>query len=472
MLQSENDPKSIPLIALTVVLTLAAGFIIAKFSYVVAGAIVLGIIIAVVSFISGELALYLLIFSMLLSPQFMIGGVGGETVRGRGITLRLDDFLLVIMGLGWFLKTSVRKDLGLFLKTPLNGPIFYYFLACAVSTLFGFMMGRVKGGAGFFFVIKYFEYFIVYFMAVNYLKSREQIERFTNIMLIVCFIVCIVAISQIPSGVRVSAPFEGPEGEPNTLGGYLVLMLSVLLGLRLAGYGKWMAKTFFWILLLFILVALAATLSRASWLAMVPMFIVLFAFSKRKLLISGCILAILIAAPFIVPETVKDRVLYTFKQRPESGQMMVGGVRIDTSTSERLQSWKIVLTNDFKRHPVIGFGVTGYRFLDAQYARVLAETGLVGLIAFLFLIGSIFRVSVRAYREASDPLYSGLTLGFLGGFAGLLTHALGANTFIIVRIMEPFWFLTAMIVMIPALEKRERKEEHEGLKARAVSGQH
>jgi hypothetical protein len=43
-------------------------------------------------------------------------------------------------------------------------------------------------------------------------------------------------------------------------------------------------------------------------------------------------------------------------------------------------------------------------------------------------------------------------MGFMAGFIGLLVHAVGANTFIIVRIMEPFWFVLAMVVMIPELE--------------------
>jgi hypothetical protein len=39
-------------------------------------------------------------------------------------------------------------------------------------------------------------------------------------------------------------------------------------------------------------------------------------------------------------------------------------------------------------------------------------------------------------------------MGFLAGFIGLLFHAIGANTFIIVRIMEPFWFMAAMVLMV------------------------
>ena len=201
------------------------------------------------------------------------------------MTLRLDDFLLLIIGFSWFLSTAVNKERGLFLKTPLNRYIAYYFLACLVSTLIGYMMGRVKGMAGIFFVLKYFEYYIVYFMAVNYLKEKKQMERLVWTMLIVCLIVCAIAIYQIPSGIRVSAPFEGPEGEPNTLGGYLVLILSLVLGLLFSNYGTKKQKIFFGVLIFFILPTLAATQSRSSWLALVPMLLALIWFSKRKLVV-------------------------------------------------------------------------------------------------------------------------------------------------------------------------------------------
>jgi hypothetical protein len=43
-------------------------------------------------------------------------------------------------------------------------------------------------------------------------------------------------------------------------------------------------------------------------------------------------------------------------------------------------------------------------------------------------------------------------MGFLAGFVGLLFHAVGSNSFIIVRIMEPFWFVLAMVIMMPRLD--------------------
>ena len=47
----------------------------------------------------------------------------------------------------------------------------------------------------------------------------------------------------------------------------------------------------------------------------------------------------------------------------------------------------------------------------------------------------------------------GHALGFLAFTVGLLTHAIGANAFIIIGIMEPFWFFTGIIVMLPQLPR-------------------
>jgi hypothetical protein len=451
---NEVNKNALVLIAIISVLTVSTGLFISQVTIHTSLISVIGILIAIVCFVNTEIALYILIIAMLLGPQFIAGGSPEiAAARGRDVTLRMDDFLLLVIGASWFAKTAIKKELGLFLRTPLNRPIAYYFIACVVATLLGVMMGRVKPAAGFFFVMKYFEYFIIYFMAVNHLREKKQIERFVLTMLLVCFVVCIIGMMQIPSGARVSAPFEGREGEPNTLGGYLVLMLSVTLGFLLTG-GLSKFTPFFYVLVPSILVTLAATLSRSSWLALVPMAITLLYFSKRKMVIVITLLLFLLASPFIFPKTVLDRAVYTVGQQKEVGQIQIGKVRIDTSTSARIESWKNVLFRDFFRNAIFGYGVTGYAFMDAQYPRVLIETGILGFIAFILLLRAIFKNAVHAYRLTDDPTLNGLALGYLAGFMALLVHGIGANTFIIVRIMEPFWFLTAMIIMIPVLHQK------------------
>ena len=139
------------------------------------------------------------------------------------MTLRFEDFLLIVISLSWLAKNALYKELGLFLKTPLNRAIIAYVLVCLIATGFGIMNGRVDAKTGILFVLKYVEYFIIFFMMVNHVKDFEQLKRFIFCLFLTCFITSIIGILQIPSGLRVSAPFEGETGEPNTLGGLFIV---------------------------------------------------------------------------------------------------------------------------------------------------------------------------------------------------------------------------------------------------------
>src|SRR5207247_7519481 len=83
---------------------------------------------------------------------------------------------------------------------------------------------------------------------------------------------------------------------------------------------------------------------------------------------------------------------------------------------------------------------------------VLVETGVVGLLVFAWLMIVLLRNGMAVLRSRGDPTERGLVLGFVAGFVGLLTHAIGANTFIIVRVMEPFWFFAGVVMMLPVLQ--------------------
>jgi O-antigen ligase len=419
-------------------------------------AVAAGIILFVVSFVSSQIALYILIFSMLLGPEIIIGETGGATL-GRGITLRLDDFILLIIGFGWLARMAIHKTLGFFLKTPLNKPIAFYIVAALISTLIGALMGRVDLKTGFLFVLKYFEYIIIYFMVVNHVQDKKQIHQFLWALLIACVIVSILGIAQIPGGERVSAPFEGEAGEPNTFGGYLVFMMAITIGLSLAA-NTWRDRILYGGIAILAFIPFLFTQSRASYVAFFPMLLVFAWLSeKRKLIIMG-LLFLAVLLPTISPKVVKERVSYTFTQQAQSDQIQIGNMRLDTSTSARLISWQDAL-RDTTKHPIFGFGITGYGFVDAQYPRVLVETGIIGLFSFMLLLLAILKYGVTIFRGTSDALYKGLSMGFLAGFIALLVHAVGANTFIIVRVMEPFWFVLAMVLMIRELEQSRSVED-------------
>jgi O-antigen ligase len=443
--------RSFIILILFTVISLLAAFSISQYSPLIILAGVLSLAIFTVSFIKFEYGLYILIFSMLLSPEIIIGQTA-ESASGRGLTLRFEDFLMIIIGFSWFAKNAVYKELGLFLRTPLNKPILFYVLACLLSTGFGIMTGRVGVKTGTLFVVKYIEFFIVFFMMVNHVKNTDQIKRFVFCLFLTCFIVSIVGIFQIPAGGRVSAPFEGKVGEPNTFGGYLLFIGALASGLLMRVEAKRFKKAL-WILIICIIPPFLFTQSRSSYFALIPVVFVFGILTRRKIIFLGLIIASLLISPLFLPTVVKERIMFTFKQPEESGQIAIGDIRLDTSTSARLTSWKSAL-QAWLKHPILGYGVTGYRFIDAQYPRVLVETGILGLMAFFYLLFMIFRLAFHNVRELKSPYYKGLSIGFLAGYIGLLVHAIGANTFIIVRIMEPFWFFAGIITVLPTLEQQ------------------
>jgi O-antigen ligase len=177
-------------------------------------------------------------------------------------------------------------------------------------------------------------------------------------------------------------------------------------------------------------------------------------------IITGLLAAALLLSPLFLPSSVKDRILFTFTQEKTSDQVQIGGLHLDTSTSARILNFKSLL-QDLPKHPLLGYGITGYPFIDAQYPKVLIETGVLGLVAFFYLLYSIFKMAIKHMNVVKTPYFKGLAIGFLAGYIGLLFHAIGANTFIIVRIMEPFWFFAGIIAVLPALERQSVTQPQE-----------
>ncbi|ODS31249.1 MAG: lipid A core O-antigen ligase related enzyme [Candidatus Scalindua rubra] len=427
------------------------GFAITKVTPILVLAAAFGIMIFIVSFVWPPIALYLLVFSMLLSPEF-----GQRETQGEGFTIRLDDMLLVVLSFSWFARSAIKKELGIFPKTPLNRGIAAYILICFFSTVMGGIYGKINI-IGLMFVLKYFEYFIVFYMVVNFIRTEEQIKIFVILLLITCAITCFIAISQIPGGGRVSAPFEGQSGEPGTLGGYLVLMLSISMGLFLTSESR-RVKILLSGLIVINIISIMATESRASWMGLPFMYLCFIILSKRKLLLIGTLIILIAISPFILPENVKKRYSGTFKT--ERGfQAKIGGTNLalDSSATLRVLSWQGIL-RDIRFHPIFGYGITGYWFIDAQYFRTLIELGIVGLSIFIYLLYQIFRFLLQAYHIASDNFGKGLAMGVFAGFVSLLLHGIGSNTFIIVRIMEPFWFLMGLVVVLYYIEKDKQKQ--------------
>src|SRR3989475_4332951 len=285
MRQGYSGPAAAPVLGnvLMVAIVVAAAYALsqgltrASFGYTM-GALAAITLFALV-FVRTDFGLYVVVFSMLLSPEF--GASGAGIAEGRTIIVRSEDFILIVIGLAWLAKTAVNKELGIVAKTPLNRPILFYVVANIVATLLGYLMGNVNGMSGFFYVLKYVEYFVVYYMVVNNVEDRDHARRLVIAAFLTAAIVSVVGIAQIPSGERVSAPFEGEIGEPNTFGGYLLFMIAIAAGVALETH-RLRLRAMCVALIGLMTLPFAFTLSRASYLGVVPAFLVLAWFTRQR----------------------------------------------------------------------------------------------------------------------------------------------------------------------------------------------
>ena len=460
---------------LLIIMGIVMAFIMSTMEMTNALALGLGVLMFVLAFLKIEYALYFLIFSMLLSPEITFGAMDEQGVSGgRTVVVRLDDLFLILIAFGWLAKSALDKNVGLITQSPINNKIYAYTTVFVFATAAGILYGDVEGLLGVFNVLKYIEYFLLYFLVLNNIQSEKRARRLIRAALITSFIIAVYAIIQIPSGTRVSAPFEGKGGEPNTLGGYMLLMMSLSMGLFLET-GNIYKRGMYALLSVVCLIALFYTESRSSYIGLLLSVIILtLLVKKRNILLFGAVLFVVFSS-VILPSRVMERITYTFKaekEKIELFQSMDDSERkFDSSTEARLQSWQEAW-DGWKRYPILGWGVTGFTFMDTQYMKILVETGALGMLTFIMLMSSIGKNARKTinYTKGKDEFYRGISIGYFAGFIGLLGHALGTNTFIIIRIMEPFWLITAIVMSIPNIlpeskegDKPEEIQDKEGL---------
>lgn len=445
-------------IALTLISSTLAAFVLGKLTNTVPFvllAVIVGSIAAFITFLKPANGLLLIVFAMLLSPEIPL-----MQMPGRAVVIRIDDIIIVMVFLAWLANTAVDKNWKGFEKTPLDLPILAYILVCVLFSARGVMIGNVKAVRAAFYVMKYIEYFILYWMVVNITVDLAQVKKFIIAGIITCVITTLYAYSLFPTAARVFPPFDtdgknANVGESASLAGYLLIIMAITLGMILNDPSS---SRLVWLGLFFVFMVppFIRTLSRSTYYAFFPMVVVVIFFSERRklLLLSSLILGALIL-PWVAPKlytSMADRFHETFTGKNKIAMGSVS-VNLEESAALRLRSWKQAFTEWLPPSPLTGRGIASVGIVDTQYALILGETGIVGLTVFLWLLFSIGINALRSYKKCKQPLHRALSLGVLASLAGLMVQSLGVNSFVVIRIMEPFWFLTALVMKLPELEQ-------------------
>ena len=164
------------------------------------------------------------------------------------------------------------------------------------------------------------------------------------------------------------------------------------------------------------------------------------------------ITAFLILMVVSPPEGLIERATYTLSSQRGSVEFL--GYTIEPSAAARLEAWVTAATT-LRQYPLTGAGVTGAGLIDAQYPRVIAESGLIGFALFVWLLIRMAGTGFQLRRVSTTGIETILANGFIAGFIGILVHGIGADTFIIVRIMEPMWLLAGLVGAALLLRQEE-----------------
>jgi O-antigen ligase len=86
------------------------------------------------------------------------------------------------------------------------------------------------------------------------------------------------------------------------------------------------------------------------------------------------------------------------------------------------------------------------------YVKVLVETGIIGFIFALLLLGQMTVASYRAFRHSSDPLCRGLGLGLLLAICSCMVANFFGDRWTYVEITGLLWVLVAAAIRAEQLE--------------------
>jgi len=242
--------------------------------------------------------------------------------------------------------------------------------------------------------------------------------------------------------------FGGVFLNPNAFAGYLIVALPVIVALTLAARTGSLRLVMAAAAVL-AAIALALSGSRGGQLAFVPSFLIFLLLAGHALrrgrlawgLAAALVGVVLLATLAITPLRVRVAGL-------------MGGQ--DASMLFRYYVWQAAV-RQFAAHPALGTGAGTFQLVYPQYSEVgftrmahqnylqiAAETGTVGLLAFLWMGGAFLFTLRRGWRAWKEPPVRLLLAAAAGGGTALLLHSLVEFDWYIGPIMLAWFALLGM----------------------------
>jgi hypothetical protein len=140
-----------------------------------------------------------------------------------------------------------------------------------------------------------------------------------------------------------------------------------------------------------------------------------------------------------------------------SGNFLVRKVLVyDISFTTRFQAEWPNAWNAFLRNPLLGSGfATVTLAVDNNFLRILGETGLLGMVAFLSIFFILALILKQVIPDIKDNLAKAFLFGVAGGVVGLFFNAILIDVFEASKVAETLWILLGIAAGVAFLYRKE-----------------
>ncbi|PIF06614.1 MAG: hypothetical protein CSA36_00840 [Draconibacterium sp.] len=238
-----------------------------------------------------------------------------------------------------------------------------------------------------------------------------------------------------------------------------------------------------------LLLGFVLSYSRAAWLSLVVAVVV---FAVIKLKIKFKTLALTFISVLVLLILFQQSIFMKLEQNSQQSSAnftthisSISNITTDASNLERINRWSCALRM-FRDKPIFGYGPGTYMFKYApyqlnkdrtiistnsgdggnshsEYLGPLSESGVLGLITFLLIIGTVIYSGVSTYSRLTNSMLRSFTLTALISLVTYFVHGFLNNFLDTDKLSAPFWGFTAMIVAIDIYSRKTVENKKSGL---------
>lgn len=358
--------------------------------------------------------------------------------------------LFVIIALTLWVLKYFKEEKNIWVKSPLNLPIFLFILIMSISLLESkFLIVSLRD------YIIFLSYFLIYFLVINNIKNEQEFYSFIKLFFIISFIISIYTIIQyygLDPYLRELGGLTSTIGQKNWISNYLALIFPLIFSLFLLEEVK-KNKIYLFLLLSVIYTTIMICQSRGIWISIsltlifaiyiVIKFNIYEIFKKNKKWLIILLSTFLIITIIYSTDNPLNKSLLTLPQRALSTFD-----EEDPSINTRFLIWKNTLQM-IKDKPLLGSGIGTFKmnYLDYQaeflnenpgsikywtharephneYLQIWAELGIIGLGIFLSIIFIFCKLTINYLKKESSDKKKIIVFGLFMGITSFLIHSL------------------------------------------------